>query len=72
MTSLAPDCPAANAASKSPRYGLCLGTPDRTCSEVEVEVRAVAGSLGAQSDVVTHSGYTGQGLRPHSQEENPE
>lgn len=36
-------------------------------SEIELKVKAVTGSLGAQSDVITYLDYTSQHLRPHYQ-----
>lgn len=36
-------------------------------SEIELKVKAVTGSLGAQSNVITYLDYTSQGLRPHYQ-----
>lgn len=41
-------------------------------SKIEIKGKAVSGSLRAQSDVITYLDYTSQGLKPHSQEKNPE
>lgn len=73
LTSLAPDCPEImlllNSAPLGPMFR-CF--PIGGHSEIELKVKAVTGSLGAQSDVITHLDYTSQGLRPHSQGKNPE
>lgn len=41
------------------------------CSEIELKVKAVTGSVGVQLDIIAHINYTSQGLRPRFQEEKP-
>lgn len=73
LTSLAPECPEIRLLlSSAPRGPMFRCSQLGGGSKIEIKAETVTRSLRAQSDVITHLDYTSQGLKPHSQEKNPE